>query len=406
MVTADVVLKTENGGTGWTRSGVLVVTLCFLLNMIDGMDILVVSYIAPALQRDWGVTPPAFAVVFSAGLAGMAIGGLLVAPLADRFGRRRMILVALPLMALSMIVSSFANTVLHLVLTRVLVGVAIGTVLACIAALAAEYAPPARRNFAVGILQGGYPVGAMITGFATAWALPLVGWHGMLLATGLVTLAVVPLAWMLLPESVKIAGPRARVSIAETVGGSRLRPSMLLWTATICGCMALYFIASWITKLAIEAGLPETEAIVASAIYNSGAFFGVLAMSLAASRFDIRTLACVLLISAAGAFLWFGGVRMSVDMVLVAAFVLGVTLQGGFNALYPLAARVYPDAVRATGIGWAMGLGRIGAFGGPLIGGWALGLKLPLVAIFGLFCVPLLIAAFAARAIKFDEDNT
>jgi hypothetical protein len=78
-----------------------------------------------------------------------------------------------------------------------------------------------------------------------------------------------------------------------------------------------------------------------------------------------------------------------------------VSLQGGFNALYPIAARVYPDEVRATGIGWAMGIGRIGAFTGPLIGGWALAAKLPLVAVFGIFCVPLLIAAFSVRRIRF-----
>ena len=388
---------------GWSRQAKFVIALCFLLNMIDGMDILVMSYIAPSLQRDWSVTPGAFAIVFSAGLGGMAIGGLAIAPLADRFGRRRLILFALPLMATAMIASSYADTVAHLVLARIVVGIGIGTVLACIAALAAEFAPADRRNFAVGILQGGYPVGATVTGLLTAWALPHLQWHGVLLGTGLVTLAVLPLAWWQLPETPRLAAAAGKVTLSDAIGGARLTPSLLLWSATICGFMALYFVASWITKLAIEAGLPETQAIVASAIYNIGAFFGVLGMSLAASRFDIRMIACTLLIAAAGAFLWFGGVKMSVAWVLIAAFVLGMTLQGGFNALYPLAARVYPARVRATGIGWAMGLGRIGAFTGPLIGGWALGAKLPLVAVFGFFCLPLVIAATCARAVTFGE---
>jgi MFS transporter, AAHS family, 4-hydroxybenzoate transporter len=89
--------------------------------------------------------------------------------------------------------------------------------------------------------------------------------------------------------------------------------------------------------------------------------------------------------------------------VLTAAFVMGVTLQGGFNSLYPIAARIYPDDARATGIGWAFGIGRIGAFSGPLIGGWALSQHLPLVAVFGIFCIPLTIAAVSARRISFEK---
>jgi predicted MFS family arabinose efflux permease len=306
-------------------------------------------------------------------------------------------------MAIAMVASSFAGTLVHLMVARVIVGIGIGTVLACIAAFAADFAPPGRQNFAVGILQGGYPLGATFTGFVTAWALPHFGWQGVLLGTGLVTIAILPLAWFILPEAQHLSASSAKVSLGDAIGGSRLRSSLLLWCATIGSFMALYFIASWITKLAIEAGLLEKNAIIASAIYNIGAFFGVLGMSLAANRMDIRKLAAILLIAAAAAFLWFGGVRMSVVPVLCSAFVLGVTLQGGFNALYPLAARVYPARVRATGIGWAMGIGRIGAFTGPFVGGWALSAQLPLIAVFGIFCVPLLIAAASARAVTFEE---
>jgi MFS family permease len=191
------------------------------------------------------------------------------------------------------------------------------------------------------------------------------------------------------------------VPLREIVAGPRLRSSALLWTATICGYMALYFITSWITKLSVEAGLPETQAIIASAIYSFGAFAGTLAMSLAGTRFDIRKIAAGLLASAIGFFLLFGGVSMPLAGVLMTAFAMGVTLQGGFNALYPIAANVYPDEVRATGIGWAMGIGRIGAFSGPLIGGWALAQHLPLVAVFGIFCAPLAIAALAAQSVRF-----
>jgi len=389
----------------WSRRALVTVALCFLINMIDGMDIMLMSYLAPSLQQEWSVGPAEFSIVFSAGLAGMALGGLGLAPLADRYGRKRLVLFALALMSLAMLASSQARTVLQLVSLRVVVGTGIGTVLACIAALAAEHAPPRYRNFAVGFLQGGYPVGAMISGFVTAWALPIFGWHGVLLGAGLVSLLVFPLVLIWLPESLRMTRGTARPTTKDAIGGSRLQASLLLWTAAICAVMALYFIASWITKLAIEAGLPQTDAIIASAVYNGGAFVGVTAMSLAATRIDIRKLACLFLVAAAVTFVWFGGLRMSVGMTLLAAGVMGLALQGGFNALYPLAARIYPEHVRATGIGWAMGLGRIGAFIGPLVGGWALGMNWPLVAVFGLFCVPLLIAAAASIGIRYPVDD-
>jgi MFS family permease len=402
MHDATVPGETGSAPQAWTRHAALVVILCFVLNMVDGMDVLVVSYVAPALQRAWNVSPAEFSIAFSTGLAGMAFGGLLIAPLADRLGRRRMVVVSLLLMTVAMVASSTAQSVFQLASYRFFVGIGIGTVLACIAAIAARVAPDKHRNFAVGVLQAGYPIGAMISGFVTAWALPHYGWHNVMLGTAILSALCIPLVLAILPARMPGAAAVARkASIAEVVAGERRRDSILLWISTICGFMALYFITSWIAKLAIEAGLPETQAIIASAIYNFGAFSGTFGMSMAGTRYDIRKISFGLLAIAAAVFLIFGGVRMPLIGVLVTAYLMGVSLQGGFNALYPIAARVYPDEVRATGIGWAMGIGRIGAFTGPLIGGWALAAKLPLVAVFGIFCVPLLIAAFSVRRIRF-----
>jgi MFS transporter, AAHS family, 4-hydroxybenzoate transporter len=392
--------STETAEASWTSQSILIVSLCFILNMIDGMDVLVISYIAPALQKSWAVSPAQFAIVFSIGLAGMALGGLGLAPLADRFGRKRMILVALTLMAVAMYASSFAQSVTQLSAIRFVVGTGIGTVLACIASIAARVAPAKHRNFAVGILQGGYPIGAMITGFIVAWALPLYGWEAILKVAAVITAVFIPIIYLLIPDSVTASQEGPKPPLAETIAGERRKASYLLWTATICGFMALYFIASWITKLAIEAGLPETDAIIASAIYNFGAFAGTLVFSMAATKYDVRKLCGALLFLAAIVFLIFGGVAMPLMWILIVAFVMGVTLQGGFNMLYPIAALVYPDQVRATGIGWAFGVGRIGAFTGPLVGGWALSQNWPLVAVFGIFCIPLCIAALAASRIR------
>jgi AAHS family 4-hydroxybenzoate transporter-like MFS transporter len=395
-----ITANSASGDPGWTRKAAAIVALCFALNMADGMDVLVVSFIAPSLQSQWHVGPAELAMVFSMGLAGMALGGLVLAPMADRFGRRRMVTVAMMVMALAMALSSLTRSVVELAAVRFVVGTGIGTVLACISAIAARVAPPRYRNFAVGVLQAGYPIGAMITGFVTAWVLPVAGWQNVLIGTSLVSAALVPIILAVLPANLDHGDAHARTSIVDVVSGTRRADSIRLWVATICGFMALYFVTSWITKLSIEAGLPQTQAIIASAVYNFGAFSGTVGMSILGTRYDVKVLCAVLLALTAGVFLFFGGVAMPLLGVLATAFVMGVTLQGGFNMLYPLAAQVYPDHVRATGIGWAFGIGRIGAFTGPLLGGWGLGAHLPLLAIFGMFCVPLLIAATAAYSVK------
>lgn len=398
-------LATSSGRTiladaeSWSRRGIAVMGLCFVLNMVDGVNIFTLTYVAPVLQKQFGAGPERFSFVFSAGLLGMALGGIGVAPLADRLGRRPIILFALALMALAMIASGHAPGLWSLAVIRVAVGIGIGTVLASITALSAGFAPDRWRHVATGVPQAGYPIGATLAGFATAWALPRVGWGGVFTAAGLATLLLLPLCWWALPEAPEMQ-TQGSAALGEALVGARRRNTMLLWICTICGFMALYFIASWITRLAIQAGLPPTQAIIASAIYNSGACIGTIGLSLVATRLDIRRVIVTMLLSAAMLFLVFGGAHLALAPLLCICFLIGIALQGGVNCNYPLVASVYPARLRATGLGWAMGVGRAGALLGPLVGGWALGAGLPLVGVFAIFCVPLLAGALAASLVR------
>ncbi|GHC83381.1 MFS transporter [Novosphingobium pokkalii] len=389
----------------WSRRGIAVMWLCFVLNMVDGVNVFALTYVAPALQQQFGVGASAFSIVFSAGLVGMAAGGLGVAPLADRFGRRPIVLMALALMAGAMIASALATGIWTLALARVIVGLGIGTVLASITALSAGFAPDRMRHVATGVPQAGYPIGATIAGFVVAPLLPVHGWQAVFVGAGLVSLALIPICWFALPEAPDRAvardmPARARASLGTALGGARRRNTALMWLCTINGFMALYFIASWITKLAIQAGLAPGDAIVASAIYNGGAFVGTIALSFLATRWDLRWLMLAMLCGASVLFLVFGAVAMPLWVLLVVCFLIGITLQGGVNCNYPLAASLYPAEVRATGIGWAMGVGRAGALLGPVIGGAAMGAGLPLVAVFAIFCVPMLLTGLCAVAIR------
>jgi MFS transporter, AAHS family, 4-hydroxybenzoate transporter len=385
----------------WTRNAALIVGLCFAINMVDGMDVVIMSYIAPALAADWGVAPDALGIVFSAGLLGMAIGGLCIAPLADRFGRKRLIIAALTLMSVGMIISGFVANLPLLIGARIVVGAGIGTVLATMAALASEAAPAGKQNFAVGVVQAGYPLAAVFTGLIAAKAIPHWGWQPLLLSAGLGTVLMLPLAWAVLPAMRgAVAGPAPPPALRTLFSEELWFRTLWLWIAIFTGLMVLYFIVSWIPKLSIDAGLSATNGIYAGALYNLGAFVGTMVMSYLSVRVHLARLIATLLVLAGVAMLVFGSVRMSVPMTLTVAFLIGVTLQGGYNGIWPLAASVYPAERRATGIGWAIGIGRSGAVIGPLIGGYLMAANTPLPVLFAVYCLPLAICALAALMVS------
>lgn len=430
-VTVDPVAATDDEGR-WSARQISVVGICFLINMLDGMDVLIMSYIAPALSVDWSISAARLGVVFSAGLAGMAVGGLLIAPLADRFGRRTIILSALVIMTGAMFVSAHAEGVATLIASRFVVGMGIGTVLAGMAAITAEYAPPRHRNFAVGFLQAGYPVGATLTGFAVAALLPHYGWQWMLLGAGVLSLLSIPLVLLLVPESIEFLTRRQPKGALEKI--NRLRRSMnrsplsalpalsdtndapagvrglfadgrgrstiLLWIAIVFSFMTLYFVISWIPKLAIQAGLASTDGIYAGAVYNIGAFVGTTSIGVIATRLPLQRLILGYMVCAGIALTAFGAISMPLMLTLITAFTIGVFVQGGFNGFYPLAAELYPSAARSTGIGWAMGIGRIGAVIGPLLGGALIDANVSLAVIFGIFAVPVILAGLCASLIR------
>jgi MFS transporter, AAHS family, 4-hydroxybenzoate transporter len=385
----------------WTTKALLIVGLCFAINMVDGMDVVIMSYIAPSLARDWNVAPEALGVIFSAGLLGMAIGGLFIAPLADKFGRRRIILTALALMSTGMVACGFVTGIKMLVAARIVVGAGIGTVLAAMAALVSEAAPAGRQSLAVGVVQAGYPLAAVFTGLATAHLLPVYGWQPLLLFAGVSTILMLPITWFIMPDSARqdVHAPAPPPLFKTLLGPDLLRRTLLLWTAVFMGLMVLYFIVSWIPKLSIEAGLSETNAIYAGALYNFGAFTGTMMMSLLSMRVALSRLIPVLLVSAGVAMMVFGSLAMSVPLTLFVAFIIGVTLQGGYNGIWPLSASIYPPERRATGIGWAVGIGRGGAVIGPLIGGYMMAAQAPLPLLFGVYCVPLLLCGLAVYLI-------
>jgi len=429
----DTAGMTVEAGDNWSTLQLLVVGLCFVVNMIDGMDVLILSYIAPTLQADLGVGADQIGVLFSAGLVGMAVGGLLIAPLADIYGRRKLILASFITATVGMILSGFVDSLGQLMVLRLFVGVGIGAVLASMAAIIAEYAPDRHRNFAVGLLYAGYPLGAIATGFAAAVAIPAFGWQAVLTGAGIISAIFVPVLIFALPESMqflvrqgsttsldKLNRIRARMGQAALSGmpaapltasrrgvaglfsDGRARNTLLLWTSMISGFAALWFAISWVPKLATMSGLSTEDAIYAGTSFNAGAFIGTVALGLITARLDLRRTILVFLVGAAVAMVLLGNLDLAVGATLMLAFVVGFLLQGGFNGIYPLAARIYPAEIRSTGIGWTTGIGRAGAVAGPLLGGFLIEAGVSLPIIFLTFAIPAIIGGVCAAAVRMD----
>ena len=407
--------------------------VCFVMNILDGMDVLVISYCAPAIAKSWSVSPEALGAVFSSGLAGMTIGALFLAPFADQIGRKKLILIAALIMGASMYATSFSQNVTHLVVFRFISGIGIGSMLASTAALTAEFTPDRTKGFWVSAVIAGYPVGAVLSGLVAAEIVPEVGWQRMFQLAGWASLITLPLIFFLLTESIEfylkkqpvdalgkvnqilskmgreqmnvlpaVVAPKKGIPIGDLLKEDYRRPTFQLWLALFLSFCTLYFLTSWIPKLATNAGLPMSLAIYAGTVFNVGAFFGILIQGYLSSKLGLRRvigsfflLTAVLLLI----FKFFVGT----SALLLIFGLLGFGIQGGFVGLYAVAASMYPTAFRTTGVGWAIGIGRLGGIAGPAIGGFLIGAGLTMVANFLIFAIPTVLAGLATFLLSSKE---
>ena len=412
-----------------------VIILCFLLNVVDGMDVLVISYAARALATEWAISPEALGVVFSAGLFGMTAGALFLAPIADYLGRRTLILFCLVVMSAGILLTAYAQNITQLTALRFATGLGIGAMLASAATMTAEYAPDRRKNFLVSAVLAGYPVGATLSGVVAASIIPEFGWRTMFTVAGLATALAFPLVYLFLPESlnflVKVrpanalekanrilrsmgcselselpiaVAAAARSKVSSLFAAGKNAPTLWLWLAFFMSFATLYFLLSWIPLLAASTELSPRLAIYAGAVFNLGAIFGILLQGYSSQVLGLRRAIGVFLVGAAGLMAVFGLVSGSVA-VLALFGLIGFAVQGGFTGLYSVAARLYPTEVRTTGVGWAIGAGRTGAIIGPVLGGIFIGLGLSMSANFMIFAVPLVVAAVATALIRTAEIN-
>ena len=417
-------LSKDVGQIKMTQVQYFSIAICFLMSVLDGMDVLVVSYCAPAIAEDLNLGPKTLGFVFSAGLIGMAIGAIFLAPLADRFGRKKLILASAFIMGFSVLLTAYSENISQLILMRLVSGLGIGCMLATTATLTSENVLNNSKDFWVSLVISGYPVGAVVSGYVAAAIIPSYGWESMFVLAGLTTLLTIPLIFFFLSESPqfylkkqpkdalakankilikmnfkpldslpKIGLKANNKPLVSRLFSEKYKISTLqLWAALFFAFGCLYFLISWIPKLASDAGLSIELAIYAGTIFNVGAFFGIVLQGYFSSKIGLKkTISFFLLLT----FLLMASFKLFVgtDILLLVYFLLGFSLQGGFVGLYAVSARLYPTEFKTTGDGWAIGMCRVGGVLAPLIGGLLISTGLSLSANFLIFSIPALFAS-------------
>ena len=404
-----------------------VLILCALAAMLDGFAAQMIGYLAPSLKRDMNLDPAALTRIFAWGLVGLMLGALTLGPVADRFGRKPVIVTCTLFFGLLTLATAFAHSAESLTVLRFLASMGFGGTMPNAIALTAEYAPHRRRGTMITIMFCGFPIGATIAGFAAVPILPVYGWRGVFVLAGLMPLVLAPVLALLLPESIRhlvIHGNKtarvrqllARVSphlvfgsdtifvvreerapglpVAHLFRQGRALPTVLLWIGFFMSLVDIYLLSSWLPTVFHDAGITLSLSVIATAVFQGGGVVASLALGSLVDRFSAyRVMSITFFLGAISvAFL---GYSHSIVSIMCCTFFAGAGVIGGQTGANALAASFYPTYIRSTGVGWALGIGRIGSIVGPILGGIMLSLHWPLSTIFLAAAIPSLIGSGA-----------
>jgi MFS transporter, AAHS family, 4-hydroxybenzoate transporter len=383
------------------------VVLCGLVLVLDGFDAQVINYTAPSIANTMHVAVSHFGTIFSSSLIGLMIAAMASGPIADRWGRKWPVIVSVFSFSAFSLLTADVGTFDELWALRFLTGLGLGGAMPNVVALASEYVPRRTLAIAVTILFIGMPLGGSLAGFVSAAMIPKWGWRSMFYVGGVLPLAISILLIFLLPESIRflavkgsapatirrimarlapeaatagmnLSAPedekRAGVPVKHLFTEGRAVGTILLWIPYFMNLLLIYFITSWLPALLRSEGMGVSVASNTAALVSFGGMFACIAEGY---LIKWRGAGAVLVVEyvLAGAFLA-ALARLSVPFhaVQLLAFGIGFMIIGSQGGLNALAANFYPTAVRSTGVGWALGVGRIGSIVGPLLGGMFLGI--------------------------------
>jgi MFS transporter, AAHS family, 4-hydroxybenzoate transporter len=414
------------------RFHVLIAGLCAAVVFLDGFDAQVMGFVAPALSAELHIARVALGAVISSGTFGMMLGALAFGPLADRIGRKPVLVTCVLAFGLGSLLTATATSVAGLTAFRVFTGFGMGGAMPNAIALTSEYMPKRSRTAVVMTMFCGFSFGSACAGWVAAAVIRRFGWQLVFLIGGLTPLVLAILLIAVLPESMRFlalkggqpqrlsgyllrmapgaAIPRevtageddhqAAFSVGELFADGRASVTLLLWTMFFMNLLNLWFLNNWLPLILNDTGLRIEAASLITSLFQIGGLVGSLALAAVwGRRLSFGLLAAVYLAGAVFILL-IGEAGASVPLLVVTVFASGVAVIGGQTASNALAAELYPTPIRATGVGWALGVGRVGSILGPILGGVLLSYGGDARRTFWAAAAPALIATCAALAVN------
>jgi AAHS family 4-hydroxybenzoate transporter-like MFS transporter len=384
------------------------VTICFLVQIMDGFDLQVTGYIAPYIVRDWHVDRAALGPVFSAGYIGLMIGGFLFGPLGDRFGRKTVIIWSTVLFGICCFLTAWAHSLNEMLVYRLITGIGLGGTMPATIALVCEYAPARVRATMLTVMICGNSFGAVLGGLVASNLISVFGWNVVFYVGGIIPVLLVPFIILWAPESIgflilrgrtrdaitsllhKIAPDSAIEQDAEFTWRNERRhgfpvkylftdgyalPTSMLWIAAFMVLLCLNFVFNWLPFLLNSVGIPLDHAVSITVGYQVGALLGAIILGRFVDRFGFFRVLGVTFVAGALLIALLGQVGQAIAVLAAMSFGAGFCIVGGQQTVNALSGAFYPASVRSTGSGWALGFGRIGAVIGPLLGSFLLGLQ-------------------------------
>ena len=413
-----------------------VVAWCLLIILFDGYDLAINGVTLPLLMNDWGLSAVQAGMLASTALAGMMFGAMIFGSLADKIGRKKVIMICIVLFSGLTFAGGFASNPTEFGILRFLAGLGIGGVMPNLVALTSEYAPKKLRSTLVTTMFSGYAVGGVMAALLGSWFTPNFGWQIMFFIAG-IPLFLLPLIWKFLPESLSFMvkqnkqaearkivtrlAPNVKVTDATTFTlpeenvpeaanvvslfrRGRAMNTILFWIAFFSCLLTMYALSSWLPKLMMAAGYSMDNSLMFMMVMNIGAVIGIVGGGILADRFHLKPV--LMFLGIMGAIVMsLMGFQSNQFLLYVLVFLAGAASIGSQMLLYSYVAQFYPLAVRSTGIGWSSAIGRMGAIVGPILIGGLLGMNLPAHFNFMAVGLPVLITAIAVALIMHDNES-
>jgi len=427
----NVATVLDNERLRWPH--ILIWGICFLSNLLDGFDAQLMAFASPAITKQWHLPPTAFAAVFVAATAGIAIGNFISGPIADRFGRKNVIVATTVMYALATLAVPYCESLGEIAILRLVAGIGLGAVIPNTFAITSEYAPARYRATLIGTMFVGGPLGGVLAGFLSAYVISTFGWQAVFTMGGILPMILLPFVAFFMPESVRflvargadrkvVAGhlnrmagerkyygaeifilpaqPKKAFFVKQLFSEGRAVSTSLVTATYIANMVVLFFLANWLPLALKDAKVsPENLLRISSLFYLGGVLGGIVLARIVdlygTYRTLIPTFIITIFLSAS-----IGYTTEHVWAMVAAIFLSGFCVIGGQTAVHPITASIYPTSIRSSGMSWALGVGRIGSIIGSSAGGILLGLDLGSRNIFLLLAIPTTITVVALAALS------